>query len=68
MNGRAYQHLMLTNTIDQILGLTWSRICPHCKKEMRRIRRTKSDRLLSVILPIHRCRCCHMEERVRVMR
>jgi uncharacterized Zn finger protein len=52
----------------KLLKIKDDRICPQCGKQMKRIHRKISDRLVSMIVPVIRCYCCGKSYRVRVDR
>ncbi len=50
--------------VSQLLGVRKTIECPHCKSEMKRIKREKWHRLVSSIKPVVRMRCCDEEHLV----
>lgn len=44
--------------ISRAFGVKENMICPQCGRRPIRIKRRNRDRLLSMFVPVIRCRCC----------
>lgn len=57
---------MVQKILSRLFSLGENRNCSECGRYMSRVHRFRSDRLLSLFVPVVRCTCCGRTMLVRV--